>query len=166
MRLVSHFVIMHWLSKDLALFLVHRWYNQITTTQSTSSLSNISHFRHHCFLDIDNWNFTCSFCGVCCRLPFAFRFRSCWFRTGFRHLYQPIANISRNKDNIFLLLHENRIVVCKLNDYYTCTFTYLNKFYLLSTRGVIELTGSKIIISCCLPRKFVRVTCYLSKSYC
>ena len=40
------------------------------------------------------------------------------------------------------------------------------KFCLLSTRGVIELTGSKIIISHSLPRKFVPVTCYLSKSYC
>lgn len=95
MRFVSHFVIMLWLSKDFGLCLVHRWYNQITTTQSTSSLPNISHFRHHCFLDIDNWNFTCSFRGVCCRLSFTFRFRSCWFRTGFRHLYQPSQHFKK-----------------------------------------------------------------------
>ena len=63
----------------------------------------------------------------------------------------------------YLSLHENCIVVCKLNDYYACTFTHLNKFCLLSTRGNTELTGSKIIY---LPRKFVPVTCYLSKSYC
>ena len=81
-------------------------------------------------------------------------------------IFTNLANLSRNKHNIFLLLHEKRIVVCKLNDYYACTFTYLNKFCLLSTRVVIELTGSKIVISRCLPREFVPVTCYLSKSHC
>lgn len=165
MQFISHFVIMLWLLKDFALFLVHQCYNQITTPQSTSSLPNTSHFRHHCFLDIDNWNFTCSFCGVCCHLSFAFCFRSCWFRLVFG-IFTNLANISRNKHSIILLLHENRIVLCKLNDYYTCTLTYLDKFCLLSTRRVIELTGSKIIISRCLLRKFVPVTCYLSKSYC
>ena len=75
-------------------------------------------------------------------------------------IFTNLANISRNKHNIFLLLHENRIVVCKLNDYYAFAFTYFNKFCLLSTRGVIELTGSKIIyISRCLPRKFC--SCYM-----
>ena len=51
-------------------------------------------------------------------------------------IFTDLANLSRNKHNIFLLLHEKRIVVCKLNDYYACTFTYLFKNFVFCPHAV------------------------------